>query len=108
MNGYNEQYSYSTSEVNTGKKWIDGKPIYRKVLQGTVVPVNGTTAIENVSRIIKQEGYLKENNIWYIEGRGQFNLTLNEQTHNVLYFFTYDAGTYYDWYFTVEYTKTTD
>ena len=22
---------YSTSEVNTGKTWIDGKPIYRKV-----------------------------------------------------------------------------
>ena len=27
----NEERSYSTSEVNTGKKWIDGKPIYRKV-----------------------------------------------------------------------------
>ena len=27
------QDSYSTEEVNTGKKWIDGKPIYRKVTQ---------------------------------------------------------------------------
>lgn len=27
----NEERSYSTSEVNTGKKWIDGKPVYRKV-----------------------------------------------------------------------------
>ena len=26
---------YSTTPVDTGKKWIDGKPIYRKVLQFT-------------------------------------------------------------------------
>lgn len=26
-------YNYSTTEVNTGKKWIDSKPIYRKVVQ---------------------------------------------------------------------------
>lgn len=32
LNLYNEQNSYSTSEINTGKKWIDGKPIYRKVI----------------------------------------------------------------------------
>lgn len=28
-------YDYSTSEVDTGKKWIDGKPIYRKVFSFT-------------------------------------------------------------------------
>lgn len=27
--------SYSTSEVNTGQTWIDGKPIYRKVIDIT-------------------------------------------------------------------------
>lgn len=32
INTLNEQRSYSTEEVNTGKKWIDGKPIYRKVV----------------------------------------------------------------------------
>lgn len=32
INTLNEQRSYSTEEVNTGKKWIDGKPIYRKVI----------------------------------------------------------------------------
>ena len=102
------QDSYSTEEVNTGKTWIDGKPIYSRVLQGNVIPVNGTTAIGNVSKIIKQEGYLKDNNIWYIESRNEFNLTLNEQTHNVEYYFRYNAGLSYDWYFTIEYTKTTD
>ena len=27
---------YSTEEQNTGQKWIDGRPIYRKVVRGTV------------------------------------------------------------------------
>lgn len=26
--------TYSTEEINTGKKWIDGKTIYRKILTG--------------------------------------------------------------------------
>ena len=30
------QDSYSTEEVNTGKTWIDGKPIYRKVFSTTI------------------------------------------------------------------------
>ena len=28
-------YIFSTTETNTGKVWIDGKPIYRKVISGT-------------------------------------------------------------------------
>lgn len=27
-----KNFTYSTEEVNTGEKWIDGKPIYRKVI----------------------------------------------------------------------------
>ena len=27
--------NYSTTEINTGTTWIDGKPIYRKVISGT-------------------------------------------------------------------------
>jgi hypothetical protein len=34
--------SYSTEEVNTGKKWIDGKPIYRKIVDIGALP-NATT-----------------------------------------------------------------
>lgn len=34
--GWQEVDDYSTSEVNTGKKWIDGKTIYRKVYTGTL------------------------------------------------------------------------
>jgi len=28
----NNSFTYSTSEINTGKIWIDGKPIYRKYI----------------------------------------------------------------------------
>ena len=31
-----EKFSYSTSEVDTGKKWTDGKTIYKKVLPATL------------------------------------------------------------------------
>lgn len=34
VNTLRTQDSYSLEEVNTGKKWIDGKPIYRKVFTG--------------------------------------------------------------------------
>lgn len=32
---------YSTDEVDTGKKWIDGRPIYRKVVRGIVNMTGG-------------------------------------------------------------------
>lgn len=33
---------YSTSEVKTGATWIDGKPIYRKVIDTTTIGKNKT------------------------------------------------------------------
>lgn len=41
INTLNEERSYSTEEVNTGKKWIDGKPIYRKVV---ILPFTNSVA----------------------------------------------------------------
>lgn len=38
---------YSLSEINTGKKWIDNKPIYRKVIQVDNI-VDGTPILTNV------------------------------------------------------------
>lgn len=35
------QKVYSTEEMDTGKKWIDGKSIYRRVFTGVSVPQNG-------------------------------------------------------------------
>lgn len=46
---------YSTSEINTGKTWTDGKPIYRKVINGnlpTLQPSGGGVADGNVAHNI--------------------------------------------------------
>ena len=40
-------YNYSTSEVNTGQKWIDGKDIFCKVLPITAMPNNGELVINH-------------------------------------------------------------
>lgn len=37
-----ESGDYSTNEVNTGKRWVDGKPIYRKVFTGLSYTVTNT------------------------------------------------------------------
>lgn len=52
---------YSTSEVNTGAKWIDGATIYKKTINFGVLP-NATEKsvahnITNLNRVIKAEGY---------------------------------------------------
>lgn len=41
----NSERSYSTEEINTGKKWIDGKPIYRRVVPYTVTSAMGANVI---------------------------------------------------------------
>lgn len=35
---------YSTDEQDTGQKWLDGRPIYRKVVRGTVNMTGGGTS----------------------------------------------------------------
>lgn len=52
---------YSTSEINTGAKWIDGSAIYKKTVSIGALP-NATTkdvahGISNLSKVIKIEGY---------------------------------------------------
>lgn len=39
-----EAWQYSTEETRTGKTWIDGKPIYRKVIDFGALP-NATTKV---------------------------------------------------------------
>lgn len=45
---------YSTAEINTGAKWIDGKPIYRKCYYSATNWANNTVidTISNVSYVV--------------------------------------------------------
>lgn len=52
---------YSTTEVNTGAKWIDGRAIYKKTVNTGTLP-NDTEktvphGISNLGRVLKVEGY---------------------------------------------------
>ena len=104
--------SYSTQEVKTGGKWIDGKPIYRKTLVFTNINLSstpaqiGTTDIP-IANITKTE-----------ETVVRTDLSLAGSSHKAVYIevagkiFAYQNLSSYtdDWniYFTIEYTKTTD
>ena len=67
---------YSTDEVLTSKKWIDGKPIYRKVFEFTASTTGANINIGTLSDIgVLINGYgrlLRDNNnqipIPYVEG----------------------------------------
>ena len=67
-NYINSLVEYSTSEVNTGKKWIDSKNIYRKVVQATTGSGTGSwTKIANlaISNLIDIHG-------WWITGNDKY------------------------------------
>lgn len=91
---------YSTSEIDTGMVWIDGRPIYRKVVRGTVnvaggyntsILPHGITGLTSRWELIKYYGNMRlsgslNNNpvkqaLPYIEGTHQSGVTSIDQTN---------------------------
>lgn len=113
-----EEQSYQTTEVKTNQTWIDGKPIYRKVIPFTTP--NATTAITPSTGIsngflISCTGFVvADNNYTYVmnlyhptANSGNFINALTDCS--ALYFITNDAHCYNrQAYAIIEYTKTTD
>ena len=117
--------SYSTEETLTEKRWIDGKPIYRKVFTyniGDTAPVNDITIttgllgvelawVENYKVVFPSSGAVggpsstyslsdtSENRVWCKKDGTSIFILLNDNST------TYIGNTYY---ITLEYTKTTD
>lgn len=119
-NYINSVNSYSTNEVKTGGKWIDGKPIYRKVVDFGALPnasektvafdaVNADTwvsimaiAKSTVSDTVICIPYSDVSNI---------NASINYRIMNNAIIVNTGAigrSDYDSCYFTLEYTKTTD
>ena len=108
--------SYSTDEVKTGGKWIDGKPIYRKTISCGALPNNAIKkvahGISNLGMIISDTGFATDNLTLYMPVpvtfpngvSASFYITKTEIILNTTTDYTY----YSDTYITVEYTKTTD
>ena len=110
--------NYSTSEVNTGKKWIDGKPIYRKVVDCGALPNAG---FKYVNHNISNLGVFINISInsYTASGSGTMLPYVNQISTTAQISYTYsktqielrtasDYSTYVNTYAILEYTKTTD
>ena len=109
--------NYSTSEQDTGCKWIDGKPIYKKTIDCGALP-NATGkgvahGITNLGELVKLEGAAT------FPGYNWIPLPYPDQSNNgvvgiiinptVVYIFTGENRSQYTKsYVTLWYTKTTD
>lgn len=101
--------NYSTSESLTGKKWVNNKPIYRKVIRITLTAQQtGTPANISNLDIVTSFGGITDG-----------GLPINFDFRNVYYISTFmDTGVIYNVcsdgyvgeqaYIIIEYTKTTD
>ena len=78
---------YSTSEVNTGKKWIDNKPIYRTIIvvdpytSGGNVNINELN-IENITNLQALRKYNNQTDINYYNNNNDFFRALIRKYNN--------------------------
>ena len=115
-NAVADAISYSTNEVKTGGKWIDGKPIYRKTVScGALAAGTKTVAhgISNLGDIINIHGVARtasaDNTSLPLPYASSVPVILYVNTNNVVVEISNNnyAG-YTRSEVTIEYTKTTD
>ena len=113
-NTYSADSVYSTDEMIIGR-WIDGKPLYRKVIQGNITSKNQSLFVvnANVETMISIRGYDFSNGIYYFP----FNYAQDGSTQKAIFYKkdtdtiefrsnSYNSGEVF--VVILEYTKTTD
>ena len=103
--------SYSTEEVKTGGTWIDGKPIYRKVVDVGTLP-NATSKavlhnIQNIDSVVNLKLIAKDNSNNIICNFGGKEMSIYVDNLNII-IKNDNNFTGYTGYSVLEYTKTTD
>lgn len=123
--GWEEVDSYSTSEVNTGETWIDGKPIYRKIYANNSYSQNASTtadvsfSLPNLDMITAIYGSAKVNDVCYpvpnsmwanTSGGMQYSWNINAITSSGFKILTGSGSPISNFKICIvfEYTKTTD
>lgn len=115
------KHTYSTEETKVGT-WIDGKPIYRKVIEYSTQPASGSNTfyhgISNVDKFIDIETKIyRKDGVQhfaprYTPGENSWNFYYDDITKTKIAFncgSQLRSGTYWGTsYFIFEYTKTTD
>lgn len=112
--GWEEISEYSTTEINTGKVWIDSKPIYRKVITGNYN--DNATILSNISTLINISGtgdcgtgVTRLLPYYEIYNNQPFICTLNKQSNNITFVSKLEGTSHIgSLNIVVEYTKTTD
>ena len=106
--------NYSTSEVNTGVKWIDGKYIYQKTIQGTLVADSTSTIVltdASIDTMISGEGLA-----WADSPRNNYMISSSQSSSRFigisqlydnikLHYPTYISNNYNNYTVTIRYTK---
>ena len=103
--------TYSTKEIKTSKKWIDGKPIYRKIIFGKITETaqNINHQIENIDSYVKLEPYMVPNTqIFPSFNTGNYYFTIFASSKTQLILQTIQGYINNNYRVTLEYTKTTD
>lgn len=107
--GWEKVNDYSTTEQDTGKTWIDGKKIYRKVIQETI----STSGTHNISigesnlstRMIKYWHFATGSYILNEFDNGEINTWLDSNGIVFVNPSSFSTGSFLA---IVEYTKTND
>lgn len=113
----NNLSNYSSNEINTGATWIDGKPIYRKVVNTGQMPSNTNskfvaTGISGTVNVIKLYGMAKTSDNFAITLPEASNgyiirLSFRGSDNNIQIQAQTDRSAYRTSYVVVEYTKVT-
>ena len=114
MNG-NDLHEYSTEEKVVGK-WIDGKPIYEKVINSGYLLNSGTISIDVSSLNI--DSFIQLRGMTFTDDKTQFRpITLGTSdnnairidfTNNNIRIITWNNWSAYNSFIVIQYTKTTD
>lgn len=114
INELEKREIYSTEEQVIGK-WIDGKPLYRKVINCGSLPNNTQKIIqhniENIDFIISCLGYAMTSTgsgVALPSYNGIININLYATTQQIGIITTGDRSSFVKSYVVLEYTKTTD
>lgn len=103
--------SYSTQEVKTGGTWIDGKPIYRKVVDiGTLPDTTSKSVlhnIQNLNKVLETKLVANDSTNFIVCNFGGTELAVYIDGVNIL-IVSGNNLTGYTGYVIIEYTKTTD
>lgn len=104
---------YSTTEINTGAKWINGSAIYKKTVDTGALPNAATKtvahSISNLGKVIRIEGYATESSL-FLPLPGVFSLAnqsvqVQVTSTDITLYSAADHSNYTESYVTLYYTK---